>query len=445
MTEQVDVRPLRDVLILQEDATEHTFREIDQTVFSSAKQLSELRHLLWVWDEDDFTSQFRNKTDAALIRGYCHYVNGELERAEEVLRHSRNDPWGYYWLARVSLDLNLHDSALNIAEKGHERFPDSEPLTWLLIHVWIVTGWEEEAEKLLASMPEKQREESNYHLMQGQLAERRGQREDAIDFYRRSADLDQENGYALFRLAFLSYLHGDPDEAIACYEALIRLVPAHVNALINLGLIFEDIDRYGEAVQLYRTVLEYYPNHPRARLYLGDARASTSQFYDREREKELSRKNQILRIPVTDFELSVRSRNCLAKMNIDTLGDLIMKTEPELLSYKNFGETSLHEIKLILAQKGLRLGQGLEDRAQAEKEEIEEIEKDVDPEMLNRPIESLNLSIRSRRCMERLKIRTIRELIHKTEVELMAAKNFGMTSLTEVKEKLSELDLKLRG
>ena len=46
--------------------------------------------------------------------------------------------------------------------------------------------------------------------------------------------------------------------------------------------------------------------------------------------------------------------------------------------------------------------------------------------------------------MERLKIRSIRDLIHKTEVELMAAKNFGMTSLNEVKEKLEELNLKLR-
>ena len=46
--------------------------------------------------------------------------------------------------------------------------------------------------------------------------------------------------------------------------------------------------------------------------------------------------------------------------------------------------------------------------------------------------------------MERLKIRTIRDLIHKSEVELMSAKNFGMTSLNEVKEKLAELNLTLR-
>ena len=50
---------------------------------------------------------------------------------------------------------------------------------------------------------------------------------------------------------------------------------------------------------------------------------------------------QLLEIPVTDFELSVRSRNCLRKMNIRTLGDLTRTTEAALLASKNFGETSL--------------------------------------------------------------------------------------------------------
>ena len=67
----------------------------------------------------------------------------------------------------------------------------------------------------------------------------------------------------------------------------------------------------------------------------------------------------MLNIPVTDFELSVRSRNCLKKMNIKNLGDLLRTSEQELLSYKNFGETSLNEIKSLLASKGLRLGQNL--------------------------------------------------------------------------------------
>lgn len=67
--------------------------------------------------------------------------------------------------------------------------------------------------------------------------------------------------------------------------------------------------------------------------------------------------SQVLSIPVTDFELSVRSRNCLQKMGVTTLGDLCRRTEAELLASKNFGETSLTEIRDMLCSRGLHLGQ----------------------------------------------------------------------------------------
>jgi hypothetical protein len=73
----------------------------------------------------------------------------------------------------------------------------------------------------------------------------------------------------------------------------------------------------------------------------------------------------MLDTPVTDFELSVRARTCLKKMNIRTLGDLLRITEAELMSYKNFGETSLFEIKKMLSAKRPALGQGLEDAHRA--------------------------------------------------------------------------------
>ena len=59
---------------------------------------------------------------------------------------------------------------------------------------------------------------------------------------------------------------------------------------------------------------------------------------------------------VTDLNLSVRSFNCLKRENIRTVGELIQKTEGELLKSKNFGRKSLNEIKDSLAQMGLTLG-----------------------------------------------------------------------------------------
>ena len=118
--------------------------------------------------------------------------------------------------------------------------------------------------------------------------------------------------------------------------------------------------RFRDAENCYRQVLAHDPNHPRARLFVKDCQASKGMYYDEEAERGYTVLKQLHEIPVTDFELSVRSRNCLRKMNIRTLGDLTRTTEAALLSSKNFGETSLAEIKEMMQAKGLRLGMALE-------------------------------------------------------------------------------------
>jgi DNA-directed RNA polymerase subunit alpha len=65
--------------------------------------------------------------------------------------------------------------------------------------------------------------------------------------------------------------------------------------------------------------------------------------------------------------------------------------------------------------------------------------------LLDRPIADLNLSVRARKCMVRLGINTIGELVRKTGDDMLECKNFGVTSLNEVREKLADLGLKLRG
>ena len=65
--------------------------------------------------------------------------------------------------------------------------------------------------------------------------------------------------------------------------------------------------------------------------------------------------------------------------------------------------------------------------------------------LLDRPISDLNLSVRARKCMVRLGLTTIGELIRKTGDDMLECKNFGVTSLNEVREKLTVHQLKLRG
>lgn len=70
--------------------------------------------------------------------------------------------------------------------------------------------------------------------------------------------------------------------------------------------------------------------------------------------------NENLFRSVDELELSVRSANCLQNANIKTIGDLVQKSEAEMLKTKNFGRKSLKEIKEILAEMGLSLGMKLE-------------------------------------------------------------------------------------
>nr|WP_236027845.1 DNA-directed RNA polymerase subunit alpha [Candidatus Methylacidithermus pantelleriae] len=73
-------------------------------------------------------------------------------------------------------------------------------------------------------------------------------------------------------------------------------------------------------------------------------------------KEEDNRLRKLLNMSVNEIELSVRAANCLNNANITTVGQLAMKTEAEMLKYRNFGKKSLNEIKEKLAQLGLSLG-----------------------------------------------------------------------------------------
>ena len=83
-----------------------------------------------------------------------------------------------------------------------------------------------------------------------------------------------------------------------------------------------------------------------------------------QREKYLSK-------PVAELELSVRSSNCLEAAQIVTIRDLVVKTENDMLKFRNFGRKSLNEIKDILATMGLSLGMTLDDDDNNYQEEID--------------------------------------------------------------------------
>jgi DNA-directed RNA polymerase subunit alpha len=308
-------------------------------------------------------------------------------------------------------------------------------------------GHPEEAKKILASLERLSGSSAEYHFQRGCLLAADGGLILASAEFERALSLDKEHNGALFELAYINDLYGNDDLALEYYRRCTDRPPVPLAVWINLGILYEDEMRFRDAEQCYRRVLAYEPSHPRARLFFKDCQASKGMYYDEEAERGYTVLKQLHEIPVTDFELSVRSRNCLRKMNIRTLGDLTRTTELALLSSKNFGETSLAEIKEMMTAKGLRLGMSLEGNERVTHDHRVEPVQEVPPEMqamLNKPIGELNLSVRARKCLNKLNIQTLGDLLKHTGDELLECKNFGVTSLNEVRDKLTSLNIKLK-
>ncbi len=295
------------------------------------------------------------------------------------------------------------------------------------------------SEMTVASINERAAEE---YYRKGLDAEKDGNQEKAAELFERALNENPDHELGAFRLAVLYDRRGEDAKAIELYERVCTSPPVHLNALMNLAILYEDNNHYDEAYRCLDAVLRTEPNHPRARLYMKDVESARSQFYDDD-DRRGDKRSQVLDIPITDFELSVRSRNCLKKMNIRSLGDLLRTTEQELLGYKNFGETSLNEIKQLLAGKGLRLGQAA-DESKSPTRRPTATAGSAPPEILSKSVQDLELSVRSRKALQRLNINTLGELTMRTEDELLGCKNFGQTSLNEIKQQLTSFGIGLR-
>lgn len=379
---------------------------------------------------------------AVLATGIGLCIAGKYSKAVEKLEKADDckEKFLYLSLAQSRIGLfeeaiaNLDAAAANGAEK---LMVDLRKLT-----VYRRAGDFDRAKKQIKECSNYAGISGDYHYQLGRLYEAQGRYQQAIENYEKAIELNPSHQEALFYLAYRCDLSGDEAAAIDYYRQAVATSPAHTNALLNLAVLYDDASQFDRALKCINKVLQYHPNHQRAILFKKDVESSQTMFYDEEREKRRSRKSQILETPISDFELSVRSRNCLKKMHINTLGDLLNISESELLSYKNFGETSLCEIKAVLEVKNLKLGQALGD---TELESEQHIPQDQEEDgILNKSVDELGLSVRAKKCLSKLSIRTLGDIARRTEAELLGCKNFGVTSLNEIKKAITELGLSLR-
>ncbi len=377
---------------------------------------------------------------------------GDYERATELLARYPEDNVGSFTRAKSFLAIDKPDLAYPIFDKLSKAYPDEpRPRAGALearIEADLMTGDDAKAlanlEPALKAAPTSFGASAEGHYIHGRAAELRRDWEKALDHYNEARELDPSHRGNLARLAYLAERVGLDELALDAYQTLATMLPIDRNVLVNLGMLLEDFGRDDDAATCFDTVARAFPMDVRLRRYLEDARAGMNMYYDEDLERKQDRLDQILRIPITDFELSVRARNCLNKMNILTLGDLVRQTEQELLSYKNFGETSLAEIKEILSSKGLRLGMARDEAVASIEAARRRYTGGENAEVMNKAISELELSIRARRTVEAMGCLTVGDVVQHSEDELLGMPNFGQTSLQELKAKLAELGLRLR-
>jgi DNA-directed RNA polymerase subunit alpha len=439
---------LKALLVEREDCDAGTVQKLREALAQGSNQYRALR---------DVTETLKKKLESSsgaaakkwhLKLGIAQFFIGHTADAADNLRQTDGALAGFY-LGRALVSLHQLDDALKAFDKAEKSGYTSGQVQLQRAGIYRQKGDIKDARGLLDKMKDAQAHNPEYHFQVGACDLADGNKAAAVKHFERAVELDPGHSAALFQLGHINDQAGNDDEAIDYYERCLKQPPVHVGALNNLGVLYEDNDRYDKAADCYKRILTSNPVDERARLFLKDAQASQTMYYSPEEEHALSRFSQVLEIPVTDFELSVRSRNCLKKMNIRTLGDLTRVTEQQLLSSKNFGETSLQEIKEMMTTKGLRLGQSLEEGAAGGGHDLRYRPptslSEEQQAVLSKPVTDLNLSVRARKCMNRLGINTLGDLIQRTADELLESKNFGMTSLNEVREKLAQFGLTLRG
>ena len=346
---------------------------------------------------------------AKLVLAHCHLCRCEYSEAVKLLEANANPADSFYIAALVDslIGLGEIEKATKVLEKNKVSNSNDKYIQYASAHL----------------------KEVNHDF------------DNAMAIYKNLLEENKEFHLVAFRLANLYDLFNENERAISTYLKCIPFGYTPVNSLVNLGLLLEDDDHYAKAISCFKKALEFDPTNLIARLHLSNSLGSQNMIFDEKKDQEKKATEKILNVPVSDFELSVRSRNCLSKMNILTLGDLVNRTEEDLLSYKNFGETSLKEIKEMLSQRVLSLKSSKEENKDVGMVSLAEPSIGSKPGIL---IDGLQMSLRSRKCLERLNIRTLEEITKYSKDDLMAIRNFGQTSFDEIIILLNQHNLSLK-
>jgi len=430
--------------LLDEGARREAFLQLKRECGQNVEACREVERVVGELSSEDAGGL--SKRLARVRQGIGWWALGEPRQAVEALTDAPSSPDRDYFLGLSCLEAGLPAQALHALEPLLEKEGGSEDVALAAANAKTALGRAEEALAELEALAENVGREPEYHFALGYALEHIGRSEEAVAEYEQALELDSDHATSLFRLAAHYAFVDETDRALDYYERLGSTRPFYPNAQINLGVLYEDLGKVDKAIECYRAALESRPRDWRARLYLKDAEGTLNMYYDEGVSRRLSQQWEVLRRPLSDFELSGHTRSCLETMGIQTLGDLVAKTEEELAGHKGFGDTSLLEVKQLMLEKGFSLGQEVVPPSPQLPlaEALRVTDTSYQEDVLRCPVTELSLSLRCQACMDRLGIVTVQDLVSKTAEELLAARNFGKVSLMEVEEKLSAHGLALK-
>jgi DNA-directed RNA polymerase subunit alpha len=384
----------------------------------------------WARHKKDFPD-----TKTSNIRlGIVMWAYGNLQGAVDILKDCLPNDEAEFCMGLCLLEMNRPNKAYNYISKLYAKYKDDPYLKIRVIECEIATQRYEEGERKLEKLKIEEKDNPDVIFLIGMLYEAKGFFEEAISEYEKILKISPLHPKTLLRLAYLANLRGDDETSKQLCEKLTQISPSYEGALINLGLIYEDIQEYDRALDCYKKVLNTYPANWRARRYYIDTLASISMKYDEEALIRAERRKKMLQAIISDLPLETKIINALKKAGITTIGDLVTKKEDDLILVPNLGKTGIRAVKEALTVKGLAL---------ASSEEGLPFDK-ISPDVLNKPLSSLQWSTRLRNIFEKLGLVTIGELIRKSEDDLKNVDGVGDASLQEIKNTLSQMGLRLR-
>ncbi|MDA7493030.1 tetratricopeptide repeat protein, partial [bacterium] len=327
---ELEVIDLKEVVLSNNSFGPADVGSIRTAVSENYGHFGELRDAVNEMEADDLLSP-AGKTKM----GVCQFLLGKFSDALTTLQSADGSAMALFYQARCMFELGSYNETVAVYEKAQTSGYNEDQCKIGVAEANRYAGRIEEALAILDNIFGPAEQTADYMYQRAAtVAAVGGRMDEALALYQRAVQTDENHAGALFGLALENDRMGNDDESLSLYERAAKAFPTGIGVLINLGLIYEDNNQFDKAQMCYKRILDCYPDHPQTLLYMKDAAATGNMLYDEEAQRRNDRLAQTLNMPVTNFELSVRSRNCLQKMGIDTIGDLTRTSEAELLSSK---------------------------------------------------------------------------------------------------------------